>query len=78
MKPTRTILQRITFSVIAAAVLLFGTGPASADPAKSESNKRPYTTDFGIDDCTFVNDDTGLNGNPLWYTDPHRFSDALG
>jgi len=67
MKLRSTLFAVMTLLGTAAAVLVLASGQALADPSESESGKRPYTTDFSLDDCTFVNDDTGLAGNPLWF-----------
>jgi hypothetical protein len=57
----------IDVALVLGAALVFGPGLAAADPDKSESNKRPFTKDFFLDECDFVHDDTGLDANRWWF-----------
>jgi len=58
----------LTLAAIGLVVAIAGgAGVAVADPAQSESNKRLFTDDFAIEQCSFANEDTVLSaGNPLF------------
>jgi len=50
----------------ACAALLVAAAPLLADPSQSESNKRPFTSDFRVGDCTFATQDGGQVGNTFF------------
>lgn len=65
MQRTSSSIPRTTLLGTVAAALILASGSALADPSESESNKRPFTTEFG--DCSnFINNDSGLVSNPYW------------
>jgi len=65
-----TSSQAFFAAAVLVAVIAAGTVVLRAEPAKSESMQRPYTTSFRLADCTFL---SRGDDNPYFILDPgHR------